>query len=202
MSVTDSFLRGEKKYELVPDQQIIMAGTTLYRIRALRDFGNVKAGTLGGFVASERNLSHHGDCWVGDDARAYDEAVVSEDAQLRGRACAYDRARIGDKGQVLGNAQVFEDGRVFRNGIAFDNVMIYGHAQVRDHGLAFGNAIICDHVRVLDWGQVCGHARLSGKSVVGGHEKVGGVVSHAPQRRPTGRGRGGPRFPSPGGRRR
>ena len=70
MSVTDSFPRGEKKYELVPDQQIIMAGTTLYRIRALKDFGNVKAGSLGGFVASERNLSQLGDCWVADDAHS------------------------------------------------------------------------------------------------------------------------------------
>ena len=51
MSLTGSIPGVEKKYELVPDRQIIVAGTTLYRIRALKDFGKVKAGNLGGFVA-------------------------------------------------------------------------------------------------------------------------------------------------------
>ncbi|HEY5086833.1 MAG TPA: hypothetical protein VII66_05660 [Gemmatimonadaceae bacterium] len=67
----------------MPDQQIVVAGTTLYRIRALKDFGNVKAGNLGGFVRSERNLSQLGDCWVADDAQVYDDAVISDAAQIR-----------------------------------------------------------------------------------------------------------------------
>src|ERR1700687_5982759 len=105
MSDTDSFPRGEQKYELVPSQQIIMAGTTLCRIRALKDFGNVKAGSLGGFVASERNLSQLGDCWVADDGMVYDEGVVSDDAQIFGCARVYDHGRVSDRGQVLGNGQ-------------------------------------------------------------------------------------------------
>ncbi len=36
-----------KKYELVQNQQIVVADVTLYRIRALKDFGKVKAGELG-----------------------------------------------------------------------------------------------------------------------------------------------------------
>jgi hypothetical protein len=55
MSPTGSIPGDQKKYELVSDRQIIVAGTTLYRIRALKDFGNVKAGDLGGFVRSEDN---------------------------------------------------------------------------------------------------------------------------------------------------
>jgi hypothetical protein len=43
-----------KKYELLRDQTIDFAGVTLYRIRALKDFGTVKASDLGGYVASER----------------------------------------------------------------------------------------------------------------------------------------------------
>ena len=58
-----------KKYALVMDQQIRVWDATLYRIRALKDFGHVRAGTLGGFVASERNLSQDGNCWVADDAQ-------------------------------------------------------------------------------------------------------------------------------------
>jgi hypothetical protein len=37
---------------------------TLYRIQALKDFGAVKAGDLGGWVANRCNLSQEGDCWV------------------------------------------------------------------------------------------------------------------------------------------
>ena len=76
MSLTGSTSGDQKKYELVPDRQIVVAGTTLYRIRALKDFGNVKAGDLGGFVGSERNLRQEGTCWIADEAQVYDTAVL------------------------------------------------------------------------------------------------------------------------------
>ena len=171
MSLADSFPRGGKKYELVPDQQIILAGTTLYRIQALKDFGHVRAGSLGGFVASERNLSQLGDCWVADDAQVYDEAVVSDDAQIYGRGRVYGHGRVGDRGQVLGNGQVFEKGWVFKNGLVFDNAMVFGAAQVRDKGMVYADAQIFENVRVIDDGQVCGHAHLSGKTVVGSRRR-------------------------------
>lgn len=195
MSLADSFAGGGKKYELLPDRQIVVAGTTLYRIRALKDFGNVKAGSLGGFVRSERNLSQDGDCWVADEAQVYDEAVVSADAQVYGRGRVYNHGRVSDRGQVLGNAQVFENGWVFKNGVVFDNAMVRGAAQVRDNGLAYGDSEIFDNVRVLNSGQVCDHARIGGRTVIDGHEKARGFVSHAPPPRPTTGGRGRPRTP-------
>jgi hypothetical protein len=161
---------GEKKYELVLDQQVAVAGGMLYRIRALKDFGHVKAGTLGGFVASERNLSHTGDCWVFDDARVYDEAVVSDGAQIRGLASVYEHARVSDRGQVLGSAEILGHGRVFRRGVVFDNARVRGHGQVRDDGLVFGSAVVCDRARVVEHGQVCGSTRIDGTTVVGGDE--------------------------------
>src|SRR5712692_9277096 len=194
MSHSGSIPGGEKKYELVPDRQVIVAGTTLYRIRALKDFGNVKSGDLGGFVASERNLSQDGNCWIADDAQVYDQAVISDDAQILGRARVYGHGRVGDKGQVLGNAQVFENGWVFKNGVVFDNAKVFGASKVRDNGLAYGDSEIFDSVRVVNSGQVCGQAQIGGETVIDGHEKGGGFVSHTPSRRPTNGGRG-PRTP-------
>lgn len=52
-----------KKYELT-DETIEVYGTALHRIKALKDFGNVKKGELGGYVESEHNLSQEGNCWV------------------------------------------------------------------------------------------------------------------------------------------
>ncbi len=56
----------EKKYELTESK--IYCGITLSRIKALRGFRNVKAGDLGGWVESELNLSHEGNCWIYNDA--------------------------------------------------------------------------------------------------------------------------------------
>ncbi|UNF53002.1 hypothetical protein MNL01_04770 [Bartonella krasnovii] len=56
-----------KKYELT-DETTEVGDHTLHRIRALRDFGNVQVGDLGGFIEYEGNLSHLGNCWVYDDA--------------------------------------------------------------------------------------------------------------------------------------
>lgn len=48
----------------------------LCRIIALRDFADVKAGELGGWVESETNLSHDGDARVSDNARVSGNAQV------------------------------------------------------------------------------------------------------------------------------
>lgn len=64
------------KYELT-DDTIAVGGRTLRRIRALRDFGQIKAGELGGYVESENNLSHDGTAWVSGSALVCDNAWVS-----------------------------------------------------------------------------------------------------------------------------
>ena len=40
----------------------------LYRIKALKDFSDVKTGEIGGFVESENNLSQEVSCWIYGDA--------------------------------------------------------------------------------------------------------------------------------------
>jgi hypothetical protein len=70
----------QKKYTLekkCPD-------TGLYYIKALLDIpnANVKAGDLGGRIASDESLSHEGMCWVSGDARVYGDARVSIPAEL------------------------------------------------------------------------------------------------------------------------
>ena len=52
-----------KKFELTMDS-IKENGTALYRIKALIDFVDVKAGDLGGYVEKEENLSQSGNSWV------------------------------------------------------------------------------------------------------------------------------------------
>ena len=81
-----------KKHELLQDQTIEWRGRTLYRICALRDFGSVHAGDVGGYIECEHNLSQVGDAWVCGDARVcgdalvYGNALVCGDAQVCGNA--------------------------------------------------------------------------------------------------------------------
>ena len=76
--------------------------------------------------------------------------------------------------------------------MVFDNAKVFGAAQVRDKGLAYGDAEIFDSVRVVNSGEVCGQARIGGRTVVGGDEKVTRRFPEAP---PSTGGRGRPRPP-------
>ena len=63
----------KKKYELTKETITTLGGRKLHRIRALKNFADVKVGDLGGFVEKEKNLSQQGDCWVYDDAKVYEQ---------------------------------------------------------------------------------------------------------------------------------
>lgn len=59
-----------KKYELTAES-IVMLGRTLFRIKALVAFGDVKEGEFGGFVEKDENLDQSGDAWVFGDAQIF-----------------------------------------------------------------------------------------------------------------------------------
>ena len=89
----------DKKYELTEDT-ITCCGRTLHRVRAIKSFGGVKAGELGGYIENEDNLSQEGDAWVYGNAQVYDSARVYGDAWVYGDALVYGNA------QVYGNADI------------------------------------------------------------------------------------------------
>lgn len=92
-----------KKYELT-DETIEVYGTALHRIKALKDFGNVKKGELGGYVESERNLSQEGNCWVYSNARVYSNALVYSNAKVYSNALVCGNAKVCGNAEVCGNA--------------------------------------------------------------------------------------------------
>ena len=100
-----------KKYELT-EETVTVYGKTLYRIRAVRDFGSVKTGEFGGYIEKEENLSHFGNAWIYGDARVF------------GNAWDYGDARVSENAWVYGDARVSGDARVF------DNAWVYGNAEV------------------------------------------------------------------------
>ncbi len=89
----------EKKYELLAGDCLRAGDRTVYRIRALRDFGDIKRGDLGGYIDDESSLTHSGDAWVQDAAQVYGEdATVAGNARIKGEAWVL--------GRVDGDAQI------------------------------------------------------------------------------------------------
>lgn len=97
------------KYEILPDRPLRINDKTLYQIRALRDVrDDVPAGTLGGYVESEKNLSIHGAAWIADDALAMDAARVSGDALISGNVRLQDSACVCGRAHLSGHIQASE----------------------------------------------------------------------------------------------
>lgn len=185
--------RSEKKYELVMGE----ATTTLfdkkhYRIRALRDIPSqgVTAGQIGGYVESEKNLSHEGECWIAHNALASGDARVEGNAVVCGRATVMDNAVIKDNSMVSGFSVVAGDAVVGENAfvtscaVVKDESKVLGHAVIKGNACVLGKSLIgestiMDEAVVKDsrvWGgaEVSGHAVVTNRAVIDNGAKITG----------------------------
>lgn len=122
----------------------------LHRIRALVHVNEqVERGDLGGFVASDQNLSQEGTCWIYDQAIACEDAVVDQDARL------YDGAVARDSALVSGDACMYE------RSVADGHSSIFC-GEIKEDARIAGNAIITGN------GELC--------PVIGGHSNVYGNI--------------------------
>ena len=95
-----------KKYEFTGETKDF-CGVELHRIRALKDFGDVAAGDLGGWIEKEENLSHDGGCWVSGNARVSGNAQVSGDAWVSGDARVYGDAQVAGDAEIKAPKDTF-----------------------------------------------------------------------------------------------
>ena len=158
-----------KKYKLT-DETINLNGATLYRIEALKYFGEIKKGDKGGFIESENNLAHEGDAWVSDNAHVYGNACVFNNAHVYGNAFVSGYAQVYGDAFVYGNAWLYDNTRVCGYARVADNARVYGDANVCDDSSVFGSACVYDNAHVYGdalvrgYACVCGDAEISNKS--------------------------------------
>lgn len=88
-----------KKYELT-EETLTVSEKTLYRIRAVRDFGFVKTGEFGGYIEKEENLSHFGNAWICGDAKVFGNARVSGNAWFSGNAEVFNTRHFFVQGPI------------------------------------------------------------------------------------------------------
>lgn len=152
----------QKKYELIKTNKYVVKDNLeqsrayLYQVRALKNFGNVKAGDLGGYVESEYNLSQQGNAWICGEAKVYDNAMVYDNAIVGGDARVYGCAEIYGNALVGGNAEVYDEAKVYEDAAVYDKAKVRGLAQ------------ICGGARVVDKTEVRGYAKVYGKTEIGG----------------------------------
>ena len=140
----------EKKYELIPSDK-----EGLYRIKALKDFNDVKNGDIGGYIQSENNLSQLAACWIYDNAVVIGKAIVCDNARV------HNNAQVCGKAKVWGNAIVRDNARVLVNARVLCNAVIQDNAAVRGEVRIFDNVIVRDNVIIGGEVDICGDAIIS-----------------------------------------
>lgn len=138
------------KYKIL-DKSMSIGGHTYYQIQAIKDFGNVKAGDLGGWVEDKKCLSQEGNCWVCPQSFIEKNGRVYDNAQII-------RSSVENFGMVSGDA-VVEDSYVRRHGKVRDKAKL-SHSLVTDEGAVLGNAIVNNVSIVSDHAVVCDNASL------------------------------------------
>lgn len=118
------------KYTIRTDMSKSFGNYTLYRVQSLRQIRPlsyttnpyeglvIPAGTIGGWIQKQYNLSIQDECWVGEQAMVFGNARVRQSSYVGGNACIYGAANIRghsnirDHAQIFGNAQIgdYDDG--------------------------------------------------------------------------------------------
>lgn len=162
-----------KKYELT-DETKNFYGTIVHRIRAIKNFGRIKTGELGGWIESEKNLSHSGECWIYGEAIVGENAQVCENARVCGQAVVRNNALVCGCAEISGIAWV--DGYVKISGYASisDHAVIYDHAEVNGFTFVRGDTVIYGHASVYGGAKVYGDAHIGGNAQISGTAEVYG----------------------------
>ena len=128
------------KYEILIDEEntIEFEGRILHRIRALKNFGDVKTGDIGGYVESKWNLSQEGNCWI------YDNAKCVDNSQMYGNSQMYDNS------QMYGNSQMYDNSRMYDRSCMFDNSKMYDNSRMYDNTMMFDNSRMYDNSRMFN----------------------------------------------------
>ena len=162
--------KDKKKYKILKDNYkkiyIDNIDIIVYRIKALKDFGDVKKGDIGGYVQSKENLSQLGDCWI------YNNAIVFENAKIEGNAKIYDNtnvsgnAVISDCAKIFGNVKIKDNAKIHNSSIIKNNAIIMESAQIYDFAIIEDNAKVSGNSVIYDNALICENSLIVGNSII------------------------------------
>lgn len=173
----------DKKYELTDDVRVWNNHGFYFRIRALKDFGDVKKGDYGGYVEHEHNLSQEGNCWIYGIAVASENSYVRDNAKLKngayikGNAIVGGNAVIEDTARICGNTMVIENANIRDDAFVTGDAMVKGHALIEGAAHITGNVWIYDNANVTnayitDNAHICGDTKIVNDCYIGGNGRI------------------------------
>ena len=117
-----------RKYEILMDEEntIEWGGRVLHRIKALKDFGDVKKGDIGGFVEKETNLSHEGNCWIYDNAKAMDNSKVYGNSRMYGYSKMYGNSGMYGYSTMFAYSELYDNSEMYNNSTLKNKTRLYG----------------------------------------------------------------------------
>ena len=122
-------------------------GAKLYRIIALRDFGEVEKGQKGGYIEGEHNLSQSGNCWVAGLAHVRKQARVEKNALVCDFVEVTDEALLTDDTQASGHAHIGGFARMEDESMAEDHTRI----KALEHSVFFNLVRDCTRNPLFEW---------------------------------------------------
>ena len=125
----------------------------------------MKAGELGGFVESKRNLSFE----TGDDAWIFGDAYVDKDSALFGESVACGNAYVSQNSALSAHARA-EDDAYIRGAVLTDHARASGFAVIVHNQDTGGAPLLSGQCAV--YGRVSGDVRLTGSALVISGEEI------------------------------
>lgn len=106
---------------------------TVYRIQAIKDFGDVKKGELGGFVSDEYCISPYGNSWVYGDAILV-SSYIADNVKVRNNSMVVSSF-------LTDNVVIEEGSKIFNKSVITDDTKIGGNITVK-HSVISGSSRI------------------------------------------------------------
>lgn len=157
------------KFVMLANDTITIKGQKVYRIKALEDFGMVKKGSLGGYIAKESNLSFKEDswAWVGGEAVVMDNASVLGHAHVTDHAIIAGNSMVKDGAVVCGNAEINGNCFVMRSAVVTNSVKLNGKVVVTDDVIITEDVSLDGEIRAYGIATISGDVEIEGKADIG-----------------------------------
>ncbi len=157
------------KYYLT-NNVIEVDGRKLHQIEAARDIPEigVQEGNLGGFIESERNLSHKGTAWV-FAGNVYENASVGDGATVRGEG-----VRVHGNAKLSGGFTAYDEVHLYGNFQGTGCGKAAGRVDACDNTIIFGSGFATDSVIMRHFAKVGANARAAGTTILTGRAEFAG----------------------------
>ena len=159
---------GSRKYELT-NISMEFGERTLYRIRALRDFSDVKKGDLGGWVSSEDNLSQEGDCWIYNEAKCMDSAKIYDNSTMYDYSEMYDYSIMRGDSEMHNYTEMHDYSKMYSYSKMYDNAEMHDNSKMYGNSTMYGNSMMCGNSRMFDYSEMFDDSAMYGNSTMNGY---------------------------------